>query len=121
MSDAEARPALDSRNLAVRDDVAEVRRYFHPEGDRQPDRVEVTQLVQDAPEARRPGDSDRRTECERRPDPDEDRVLRRVTIEVRRRPQKDLEGHPLRIGHTAACGTPSWVTISSQARIDCPS
>src|SRR5439155_8848135 len=86
-SNPEPWAALEARDLAIRDDIAEVRGDLHPERDGQPDRVEVAELVEHAAEAGRPRDSDRRTEREGSPDPDEDRVLCGMAFEMRHRPQ----------------------------------
>src|SRR5437667_234579 len=74
--------ALQPRHLAVRDDVAEVRRKLHPERDRQPDRIEMTQLVEDPLEASGPGDARRSAEGQCRAEPDQQRMLGRLPVEM---------------------------------------
>ena len=84
-SEPEPRAALRARNLAVGDDVAEIGGHLHTERDRQPDRVDALQLVQHRLEARGPGDADGRAEGEPGADQDEQGVLGRVPLEMRRR------------------------------------
>ena len=85
--------AFDARDLAVRDDVTEIRGDLHAERDRKPDPVHVIADVEDALEAGRPRDADQRGPGEHRADPDQDRVLQGVPLQMRQRPEILLELH----------------------------
>src|SRR5438067_1904439 len=93
-TDPETWAALDARNFAIRDDVAQVSRDFHPEGDGKPDRVDVVQVVQDLMEAGRPGDAHDRAECQRSADADQQQVLAGIALEMRQGSKKAPELHP---------------------------
>jgi hypothetical protein len=80
----EARPALDSGDLAIGDDVPEVGCELHPERDRQPDRIEVLQLAENALEPRSPGNADDCAQSQDCAERDQERVLGRIPVEVRR-------------------------------------
>ena len=89
-SEPEPGTALYARHLAVRNDVAEVRSELHPECDRQPDRVEVPQFVQDVVESSGPGNPNKSSERQRTADPDQQSVLGRVPIQMWQRPKETL-------------------------------
>ena len=86
-SEPEPGTTLHTRNLAVRDDVAEVRRELHAECDRQPDRVEVAQFVQHVAESGSPGNAHKGSERQRTADATEQSMLGRMPIQMWQRPQ----------------------------------
>src|SRR4029077_1107605 len=110
-SEPEPGPALDTRHLAIRDDVPEVRSELHPERDRQPDRVEMPELVQHALEPSGPGDAHGRAERQCCADPDEEGVLSRMPVQMRKRSKEALEGHRTRIGRPSGPLKPSALRI----------
>src|SRR5262249_30516072 len=100
MTDTEARSALRPGDLAVGDDVAEVRSDFHPEGDRKPDRIGVAELIQNAMKARSPGNADHGRQREAGAEEHEQRLLRRIALKVRGRSEESLHIH-LGVGSVA--------------------
>jgi hypothetical protein len=109
---AKTRPTLCARQLAVRDDVAEVRGELHRERDRQPVGVRGTELAQDRAEAGRPGDTGHRSQGEARTEEHEQRMLRRVALQMGGRPQESPKSHPHRIGRTGGSLNPVVVPVA---------
>ena len=72
---AHLRPAFDTGNLAIRDDVTEVGGDLHPERRRQPDPVDAGADVDDLLESRGPRNADQRSERKRGTDSDQQEVL----------------------------------------------
>jgi hypothetical protein len=81
-------PPLQARHLAVRDDVAEVRRELHAECDRQPDRIDVPQFVEHVAESGSPGNTHERSERQHAADADEQGMLRGPPIQMWQRPKE---------------------------------
>ena len=89
----ETRSALDPSNLPVRDDVAEVRGDLHAERHRQPDRIELVQLVEDDLEPRGPRNPDHGPQCQAGTEQDEERVLCGVALQMGRGSEKSSDFH----------------------------
>src|SRR5699024_4818053 len=72
-----------------------------------------TQLPVDVLEPRRPGDPDHRGERKPRADQNEQRVLGRVSLEMRGRPEESPEAHTSRIGLRRGSLNPTVVVTVS--------
>jgi hypothetical protein len=79
---AELRPALDARDLPVREHVAEVGHNLAEEREANPEGPGMPEPVQDVAEARGPGDTDGRSDSENDPEGDEEDDLPRRVVEV---------------------------------------